>query len=300
MRILITGATGFVGLPVVKQLSKDGHRILALTRCVNSDFGDLEAEWLASDLSKSSTYKDKIFEFKPEIVIHLAWQDIPNFSFEKSKQNLNQSLQVLKIAIEAGFCKKILTSGSCFELNKLNGECLEIDTGTPKDDFTWAKHSLRSWLEINCPKYGITLGWFRIFYVYGPGQRQASLVPMILTSLKTNTPFSLRAPNNANDFIFVDDVAKLFSSAINIDFPSGIYNLGSGKATPVIDVCRQAEDIVNGSDLLTLKLMTETESSKIDVCFWANTSRSNKYLGWKPKVDLAEGIMRTWKSLKSE
>ena len=131
-------------------------------------------------------------------------------------------------------------------------------------------------------------------------EQEVKLMPMILTSINTNAPLSLRTPNNANDFIYVDDVAELFSSVINIEFPSGVYNLGSGKATPVIDIYRQAEYIVNNSDLLTLKLISETKNSKVDVCFWANTSQAKKYLGWKPKVNLVKGIKKTWESLKNE
>lgn len=297
MRVLVTGATGFIGLSVLNQLVNDDHQILALSRRTIDNIGSKQLEWLIADLSDPSTYYETVVSFVPEVVIHLAWQDIPDFSFDKSCQNLNQSLYLLYTVIKAGACKKIFVAGSCFELNQLKGECLETQAGTPKDDFTWAKHSVRLWLETNCAKYNITLGWFRIFYVYGPGQRLESLIPTILNCLKDGVPPALRAPKNANDFVFVDDVAALFLSAIEREFPSGIYNLGSGIATPVIDVCRIAEQIIKKSDTLICQLEKQSKYSLTDICFWANTTRASKYLGWNPKVSLYEGIEQTWKKM---
>ena len=87
MRILVTGATGFIGLPLTRHLVRQGHEILALSR------SPLRSEkfinWLSADLSFPETYQDAIRSFEPEILIHLAWQDIPDFSFEKSENNLN-------------------------------------------------------------------------------------------------------------------------------------------------------------------------------------------------------------------
>ena len=131
----------------------------------------------------------------------MAWHSIPDFSFERSRNNLNHSLDLLSFVIGLDSCSKILVSGSCFELNRLKGVCPETEIGTPKDDFTWAKHTLRSWLELACEKNQIELGWMRIFYVYGPLQRQESLVPSILTHLKRGYLPDLRTPQNSNDFI---------------------------------------------------------------------------------------------------
>jgi nucleoside-diphosphate-sugar epimerase len=297
MRILVTGATGFIGLPLTRHLVGQEHEILALSRSPLRSENSIN--WLSADLSFPETYQDAIRSFEPEILIHLAWQDIPDFSFENSENNLNQSLDFFSYIISLGCCKKIIVSGSCFEFNQLNGECLESDKGTPKDNFTWAKHSLRLWLEVECKKEDIKLGWMRIFYVYGPRQRSGSLIPSILNNLQDGKLPHIRAPKNFNDFVFVDDVIEAFSNAISMQYPSGIYNLGSGISTSILEVCRKAEMIVMGSDILSQKLNEETVDTSANIDFWASCIRAEKYLNWQPIIGLEEGIIKTWQWQKN-
>mgnify|MGYP001987479288 CR=1 FL=1 len=103
-------------------------------------------------------------------------------------------------------------------------------------------------------KKQIELGWMRIFYVYGPRQRPASLVPSILAHLQNGKLPKLLTPKNENDFVFVQDVASAFSNAVSKPIPSGIYHIGAGVSTSVLEICRQAEQIVLGSDSLTCEL----------------------------------------------
>lgn len=297
MRILVTGATGFIGLPLTRHLVEQGHEILALSRSPLKS--EKSINWLSADLSFPETYQDAIRSFEPEILIHLAWQDIPDFSFEKSENNLNQSLDFFSYIISLGCFKKIIVSGSCFEFNQLNGECLESDKGTPKDNFTWAKHSLRLWLEVECKKEDIKLGWMRIFYVYGPRQRSDSLIPSILNNLQNGKLPHIRTPKNSNDFVFIDDVIEAFSNAISMQYPSGIYNLGSGISTSILEVCRKAEMIVMGSDILSQKLNEETVDTSANIDFWASCIRAEKYLNWQPIIGLEEGIIKTWQWQKN-
>jgi len=299
MRVLVTGASGFIGLPVVQRLEQQGHTVLAFSRNILKKPATSFVNWLKADLSSPETYQGVIQTFKPEVLIHLAWQDIPDFSFEKSRNNLSHSLDLLSFVIGLNSCRKILVSGSCFELNRLSGECLETELGTPKDYFTWAKHTLHSWLKVICEKEKINLGWMRIFYVYGPRQRQESLIPSILTHLQNGKLPNLRTPQNANDFVFVDDVAKGFSNAVSNEFPSGIYNLGSGFPTSVLEVCRQAERIVLGTDSLIRQLEEKNELS-CNVDFWADCSNANKSLDWIHTTDLGVGIEKTWKWLTAK
>ena len=298
MRVLITGATGFIGLPLTLRLVEQGHKILALSR---KPFKlERSISWLNSDLSSSLTYEEEIRLFKPEVIIHLAWQDIPDFSFEKSKNNLNNSLNFLSFVIGLGSCKKIIVSGSCFELDKLYGECLESEIGKPRDNFTWAKHSLRMWLDIECKKENIQLGWMRIFYVYGPRQRNQSLVPSILTNLKNGKLPHIISPKNSNDFVFIEDVIDAFSNAILSPFPSGIYNLGSGTSTSILEICCIAEKIVTGKDLLSQKLKEDEVETSLAVDFWANSTRAKKYLNWQSSTNIEVGVKKTWSWLKNQ
>jgi UDP-glucose 4-epimerase len=292
VRVLVTGASGFIGLPVVLNLQQQGHNVLALSRNIPK-VNTSSVSWLKSNFSLHETYESTVRTFAPEAVIHLAWQGIPDFSFETSRNNLNNSLNLLSFVIGLGSCKKILVSGSCFELNRLKGACPETEIGTPKDDFTWAKHTLRLWLVVACAKNEIELCWMRIFYVYGPRQRPESLIPSIIMHLKNGKLPELRTPKNANDFVFVDDVARAFSNALSKLLPSAIYNIGSGFSIPVLEICRQAEYILLGSDSLTSELEEKTQESVCDVDFWADCSNSKKSLGWAPTTNLNEGINKT-------
>ena len=294
LRVVITGASGFIGIQLTERLSKFKCEVLAICRTRPNNQLISSVQWLEADLSSPSTYKDKIRSFCPEVIIHLAWQDIPDFSYKKSILNQDQSLKFLSFVTGLESCKKILVSGSCWEFGKTQGECLETDIGISKDDYTWAKHSIRSWLEMTCLKKGIIFGWFRIFYAYGPRQRSKSLIPSILENLKNGELPQIKTPNNANDFIFVEDIVDAFASATNKKFLSGLYNLGTGTSTSVLEVCRYAEQIVCGSDRLTQQLEKKSKSSDSNVDFWAGIKITKKKLCWEPKTNLINGITKTW------
>ena len=296
MKVLLTGASGFIGLPLLQNLVEQGHQILAITRAPVKYLKSVD--FIQADLSSPVTYYKRVESFEPEVVIHLAWQGIPDFSYENSKNNLNYSLDFFSFIIRLGCCKKIIVSGSCFEFNKLNGECLESENSTSKDNFTWAKHSIRAWLEIQCSAAEIQLGWLRIFYVYGPRQRSNSLIPTILNSLEKGNFPEIRTPKNSNDFIYIEDVVNAFSNAVLLNYPSGIYNLGSGSSTSIIEVCRIAEKIISRNDFLTQRLQNKTVSSLESSNFWANVSKTKKHLNWHSVTDLEKGISSTWQSLK--
>ena len=293
LKVLISGASGFIGLPLVEKLSESGCEVMALSRTCIETKTTSTVQWLKADLSLPESYREEVKAFSPEIVVHLSWQDIPDFSLKKSQDNLNQSLEFLSFVSEIESCKKIIAAGTCLEYNKDHGKCLESELGTAKDHFTWAKHALYSWLSMTCKQKDIQLLWMRIFYVYGPRQRLESLIPTILNNLKEGRLPELRTPKNANDFIYIDDVVDAFIKAILVNNNSMIYNLGSCISTPVLEVCRISERLILGSDILTKQLESSSKDTECDVDFWADYTLSKKYLGWKPNTTLEDGIKKT-------
>ena len=293
MRVLVTGASGFIGLPVLQCLEKQGDKVLALSRSEPTRTIASSVKWLIADLTSPETYQVAIKEFAPQVVIHLAWQGIPDFSFDTSRNNLNHSLGLLSFVIGLGSCKKVLVSGSCWESNIDKGECLETTQGEAKDYFTWAKIALYSWLNMMCKQKHIQLSWMRTFYVYGPRQKTESLIPTILTKLKNGQLPDLQTPKNANDFVYIDDVADAFTKATSVDNKSGVYNLGSGKSTPVLEVCRIAEKIVLGTDTLTQEMEGKYKDTTCDVDFWASCYTSQKNISDGSQKPLLKRELRT-------
>jgi UDP-glucose 4-epimerase len=300
MNILITGGSGFIGLPIVRELIKkdNSNNILALTRknpetLVNAD----TLEWIQTDLNNVHSFQKKIKDFEPEVIIHLAWEKIPDFSLEPCLSNLNQSIDFFQFIFSLKSCKKIITSGSCFEYATIFGECIESQNTEPTDLFTWAKLSLLNYLKIETQKREISLAWFRIFYAYGPGQREQSLIPILLNNLNKDCLPQLKTPNNCNDYIFVQDIADLFSIAVTKEFPSGIYNIGSGERTSVLEICEISESIVLNQRSLTKQLKEDTINIPSESSFQASMELTEKIFGWKALTKLKDGIEITYKKL---
>lgn len=296
-RVLITGATGFIGRALTKYLLDSSCHVLAITRKAPIESGAVQ--WLEADLSSPLSYRDGVAEFAPQVVIHLAWQGIPDYSFDTSLANLNQSLSLLSYVTGLESCKKVLVSGSCWEYANARGMCPESDISQAQNDFTWAKHAVRAWLEAYCGKNNVSYAWFRIFYVYGPGQRPGALLPSILSGLKQGQLPDIRTPCDANDYIYIDDVVEAFRLAVHHPFKSGIYNLGSGESTQVLDVCRIAEHVVFGSTRLTEGLDENAPEKEASIDFWAGLENVKTNLGWLPKTSMADGISQTWNHVKA-
>lgn len=291
MKILITGGTGFIGIPVINTLIRniDNVEILNLTRNT-PDSNSEQLENYKCDLSSPKTYLSRVEEFEPEVVIHLSWEGIPDFSLEMCNKNIFSSISLIEIVTKLKSCKKIIVTGSCFEYNNKIGICNEDDITTSKDYFTFAKKTILTFLEFECNKKHIEYNWARLFYVYGPNQRNGSLIPTLIETLISNNIPDLRTPKNANDFIHVDDVASGIFKMVSTKNQSGIYNLGSGFATSVAEVSKIVEMHFYGKTNLTEVLIEKTINSEKSVDFYADIQKSFNNLNWIPKIDLSNGI----------
>lgn len=290
MNIFITGASGFVGYHVLKKLLDKEHNLLILQIAEEFD-SDLKIKQhtIVGNLNELKNIKPDIKCFSPDICIHLAWEGIPDYSESISKKNLNNSIELCDFLVNETNCRKIIVSGSCFEYGQTFGACNEEQQSFVNTFFSWAKNSLHNYLALLCKKTGVSFFWGRIFYVYGPRQRKVSLIPAMVDSLMKGQAPQINKPLNANDFVYVEDVAEAFCMAAKADIPSGAYNLGSGKSTEVIRICQLIEKGLFGHTKMSDEIISKTNSQQ-ELNFWADTSKTKEHLGWYAQTDIQKGI----------
>ena len=296
MNVLVTGGTGFVGRHILDELKKVNHHILVLTR-QNKKFDF--AEVICGDLNNLEAIKPRILEFQPDAFIHVAWDGIPDYSESISRTNLYNSINLFEYILNNTNCKKILVSGSCWEYGKKKGACKESDPVDINAYFTWAKHTLNQYLSVKCTEKGVILNWLRIFYVYGPGQLERSLIPTLIKSISAKETPKIKTPRNKNDFVYVEDIARAFAKALDISLPSGVYNLGSGYTTSVYDICRMVETQLLGSETISKKVL-ENGQKEETVNFWADMEKTEHALNMSCDTGLDKGIKHHVQSTHSK
>jgi len=290
MKFLVTGATGFIGKSLLRLLIQQGHSVLAISRTKNVEFQQDKIIWIQSSLQLDEGSMNSIREFEPEVLIHLAWEKIPDFSYETSVENLNHQLAFFRNIFKINSLEKIIVTGSCWEYNKKIGFCVETENVVSSNYFTWAKNSLRDFLQFECLQNNITFIWTRVFYVYGPDQRKESLLPTVIQNIQSKTVPTIRTPSNSNDFIYIDDVIEGLLHFARQKIPSGIYNLGWGKSISIIDIIATIESIMHHSNKITSTLLENMPIKDTD--FWAEMSKTSQVLNWSPQISIEIGVKK--------
>lgn len=231
MRIVVTGASGFIGRHVVAALQGSGHEVCATSKSPAKAtlcpwYGTLP--YVACDLHDPTLDIGKTFGAFDGLV-HLAWAGLPNY---KEPFHLIQNLPAEKVFLqkvaESGV-KHIVISGTCFEYGAHEGACSENLPAQPLTPYATAKNELRLYAEDLQRQHHFTLQWLRLFYVIGLGQNPAGLYPRLEAAIANQEPvFNLTSGDELRDFINVDDVARHISNLVNHPELDGIINIGSG------------------------------------------------------------------------
>ena len=232
MKILVTGASGFIGNYVVEELLKYGHKIIASavehSQKINSNWIE-KVDYIQADLNEN---KDDWFTFfnKPDQIIHLAWEGLPNYKeMFHLERNLPNNYLFLKNMIEHGL-KSLVVTGTCFEYGMQSGALSEDMETKPDNSYGLAKDTLRKFLEQLQKKIDFELNWVRLFYVYGKGQNPNAILSQLDKSLENgDTIFNMSGGEQLRDYLPVEKVAEYIVKIAMQDRINGIINCCSGR-----------------------------------------------------------------------
>ena len=261
MRVFVTGGTGFIGTPLVRELKRRKHTV-HVTKKRLRDVRGLEQE---------------LRRFSPHVIVHLAWQGIPDLGKAMSSQNLRQSLAFLERAAKV-HVPKVVVPGSCWQHEK---EALARD----HRDFVHAKNTLEKKGRALIEKSGGTFIWTYPFFVYGPGKRSGSLIPHLINEARARRTPIPRNPDAFHDFVYIDDVVRALIALAENNVPNGSYDIGSGSLTRTGHIAVQ---IARAYRLPAPKLRRMRKNG-----LRANNRALTLSTGWKPRVSLEDGIAKT-------
>jgi dTDP-6-deoxy-L-talose 4-dehydrogenase (NAD+) len=237
-KILVTGATGFIGDHVIQALielnSSDHYKIIASSsnRSKAQDFSwNKQVDFISCDLKlldDSINYFD--FFQKPDMMIHLAWEGLPNYKHDfHLTENYPRHLRFLKNMIVNGL-KDLTVTGTCLEYGMQEG-CLREDMpAKPNNPYAKAKDELRKALETLQQQYHFSFKWLRLFYTYGKGQNPNSLLSQLDKALANgDEQFNMSGGEQVRDYLPVEELAAdVVKVAMQKDF-TGIINCCSGQ-----------------------------------------------------------------------
>jgi nucleoside-diphosphate-sugar epimerase len=296
MRILVTGATGFLGSHLLQRLSGEDVSVAVLLRA-GSDTRRIEhlrprLTEIVGDLREPRSFAPAVEDFAPDAVAHLAWSGVGNrFRDELSQvdDNLLGSLELLKAAAGAG-CKAWVALGSQAEYGPLNARIREDAPTRPTTLYGAAKLSACVLSEQLCRRFGMRFAWLRVFSSYGPGDDPAWMIPGLILSLLRRERPSLTEGTQRWDYIYATDAAEAIYLALKNPEAKGIFNLGSGEARPLRQIVEQVRDIIDPALPLGFGEVAFRPDQVMHL--EADTARLEG-LGWRPRVPLEEGLRLT-------
>jgi len=287
MRVLITGAHGFIGAAIIPELLDAGHEVIGMD-CIGGPRIRVADITRLEDCVAACDGVDVIIH---SVGIHLATQVADN-PMQMVDVNVNGTLNILQAAEIAGARRIVYLSSA-----KVYGEperlpSLETDLPRPREPYALAKLVAEQYCQTFHETCGIEAVVIRPFSVYGPGQDQNSgYVGMALEALKSNGIVSF--PGRADylrDFVHISDVARLCGLAATAELPGyTVLNSGAGQAHTLDELVAM---IAAAADF---RLSSRYRHASVETInrTWGDMGGAQALLGYRPEIDLQQGIADT-------
>lgn len=288
-RVLVTGASGFIGRACLAPLQQSGFEVHAVSTQERADANGIR--WHRVDLLESGA-TELLETLRPSHLLHLAWCAKPG-EFWASEDNflwLTASQDLFRSFYATGG-KRALGVGTCAEYQWVESDCDEQLT-PPHPDTIYGRCKLAASLilEAAASAAGGSAAWARLFLPYGPGEPASRFLPSLVHGLLNNSPVPCSHGNQVRDLIFVDDAARGLVALLCCK-ATGTFNLGTGQAASL----RQVADLVitrlGHRELVQFGARPAPTGDPQRVV--ANMTRTISATGWQPTVSLEQGIDHT-------
>lgn len=248
MRVLLTGATGFLGSHIAESLLDRGYKLLLSKR----DSSDLwrctsfkeKVSWINND---SVTFEKEVLDFKPEVIINAAWDGVAAANrdiWTVQVENLLQQQRLLDLAAKIGV-QKFIGIGSQAEYGKFDGKIDETFPTNPNSAYGAVKLAAYNILRTFCEEHKIVWYWFRLFSCFGEREAENWLIPATIKNMLTKNNMDLTPGEQQYSYLYVKDVANLITCAVDSTAKEGVYHIASDQLRSLKEILLEIKKNLN-------------------------------------------------------
>jgi nucleoside-diphosphate-sugar epimerase len=295
-RVLVTGATGFIGANLVRAVLAAGAEVHAVVRAGSSTWRleelQRDVRFHPADLADPVSLRRAFATARPDVLLHLA---VPRGQDEAARvrivrDNVLGAAHLIGLVREFGVGRVVVT-GSSLEYGPQAGPLHEALALQPSTVHGVAKAAASLLFRQAALEHGIPVSILRLFHVYGPWESPHRLFPAAVRAARDGTRLPLTEPGIRRDWVFVDDVVDAVLRAVGLETRGEVLNIGSGRQYANEEVVAGVAAAVGhpiATDVGAFTARPADVTSRVADC-----AEAARQLGWRPRHDLASAVRRT-------
>lgn len=299
-KVIITGASGFIGHHTLNSLIQKGFELHAVYSQRQPQI-TASVNWYQVNLLDPYQIKEFLSKVQATHLLHLAWYAVPGQYWQAEENFLwvQSSLELLRQFHHQGG-QRVVMAGTCAEYDWNYGYCSELITPRqPNTAYGICKQALQEMLKSYSEISNLSSAWGSIFFPYGAKEHPNRLISSVIISLLQGNVAKCSHGQQIRDFIYVQDVADAFVALLESDV-TGVVNIGSGKPITIKDIVYKIADKIGKADLIDLgAIATNPREPPLLV---ADIRRLSHEVGWQPQFNWDTGLDQAiawWKQHQS-
>ena len=295
MNIVVTGATSFIGLALLKELIKT-HQVAAVVRPDSPQRGKLPKDqnlWIVEkDLTQISSLETLPFE-RADVWIHMGWngsgsENRKNPALQQS--NIGHTLEAVRAAKRFG-CRRFIFSGSQAEYGIHQTKITERTPCNPVSEYGKAKLETGNQAKGLCKSLNIEYIHTRIFSVYGPGDHPWTLVNTCLDTFLSGGEMVMGDCTQWWNFLYIDDMARAMAALAEAkDLPEGIYNIAGCDTRVLKEFVEEMHQLCGCKGTCAYGRLPVNAEGAANLL--PDITKLQQAVNWRPEISFQEGIRR--------